>query len=176
MRGAVLTLIARRMASSWLLLCCVLVTTFVTASLLAALASFESQALPQALHRRLAVDPASSVTVIGLIDAQLAQTDTRAIAAAAQITFGDHAGQLDESVWSNPLALPSSTPGTRGPQADMAAPDRIKAYAALTAGNWPGVPSHGKPIPAALPAPLAAALQHGMNSVITLQDLNTGNP
>jgi len=176
MRGAVVTLIARRMASSWLLLCCVLVTTFVTASLLAALASFESQALPQALHRRLAADPSSSITVIGLVDAQLAQADTRTIGAAARITFGGHAGQLDESVWSDPLALPASTQGTRGPQADMAAPDRIKGYAALTAGNWPGAPSHGRPIPAALPEPLAAALHRGLNSVITLQDLNTGKP
>jgi hypothetical protein len=32
MRGAVITLMARRMASSWPLLSCVLVTTFVTAA------------------------------------------------------------------------------------------------------------------------------------------------
>jgi hypothetical protein len=176
MRGAVAVMIARRMASSWLLLCCVLATAFVTASLLAALAGFESQALPQALHRRLAADPASSVTVIGLVGAKLARSDTQVIAASARTAFGASAGQLDESVWSDPLALPASAGGLSGRQADAAAPDRIRTYAALVSGTWPGVPQPGQPIPAAIPVTLAAALNAKPGTVVTLRDLNTRGP
>jgi hypothetical protein len=176
MRGAVVAMIARRMAASWLLLCCVLVTTFVTASLLAALVGFESQALPQALHRRLAADPASSVTVIGLVGAGLARTDTRVIATSVRTAFGSSAGQLDESVWSDPLALPASASGLSGRQADVAAPDRISSYAALVSGSWPGAPRPGQPIPAAIPVTLAAALHAKPGTVVTLRDLNTRRP
>ncbi|HXB50426.1 MAG TPA: FtsX-like permease family protein [Streptosporangiaceae bacterium] len=176
MHGAVVAMIARRMAASWLLLCCVLATAFVTASLLAAIVGFESQALPQALHRRLAADPASSVTVIGLVGAELARTDTRFIATAVRTTFGTGAGQLDESVWSDPLALPASAGGLSGRQADVAAPDRIRTYAALVSGSWPGVPQPGQPIPAAIPVTLAAALHAKPGTVVTLRDLNTRRP
>jgi hypothetical protein len=176
MRGAVVAVIARRMAASWLLLCCVVVTTFVTASLLAALVGFESQALPQALHRRLAADPGSSVTVIGLVGAGLRRTDTRVIAASVRSAFGSSAGQLDEAVWSDPLALPASAGGLSGRQADAAAPDRIKAYAALVSGRWPGPPLPGQPIPVAIPVTLAAALHAQPGTVVTLRDLNTRKP
>jgi hypothetical protein len=128
MRGAVVAMIASRMAASWLLLSCVVLTIFVTASLIAAFAAFESQALPQALYRRLAADPASSVTVIGLVDAQLARTDTGVVSSALRTAFGSSSGQLDESVWSDPMALPPSAGGLSGRQADIAAPDRIRTY------------------------------------------------
>ncbi|HUB37449.1 MAG TPA: FtsX-like permease family protein [Streptosporangiaceae bacterium] len=176
MRGAVVTMIARRMAASWLLFCCVIATTFVTASLLAALAGFESQALPQALHRRLAADPASSVAVIGLVGAGLGRTDTRVIATAVRTAFGSSAGQVDESVWSDPLALPASAGAVSGRQADAAAPDRIEAYAALVSGRWPATPRPGQPIPAAIPVSLAAALHARTGAVVTLRDLNTRKP
>jgi hypothetical protein len=176
MRDAIVGMIARRMAASWLLLCCVFVTTFVTASLLAALVSFESQALPQALHRRLAADPASSVTVIGVVGAELARTDTHIIATVASNAFGSSSGELDASVWSDPLALPASAGGLRGRQADVAAPDRIMAYAALETGGWPGLPRRGQPTPAALPVALATALHAKPGTIVTLRDLNTREP
>lgn len=176
MRGAVVAMIARRMAASWLLLCCVVVTTFVTASLIAALAGFESQALPQALHRRLAADPASSVTVIGLVDARLARTDTSVVGSALRTAFGSSAGQLDESVWSDPLALPPSAGGLSGRQADIAAPDRIRTYATLVSGSWPGRPTRGQQIQAAIPVALAGPLHARPGSVVTLRDLNSRTP
>ena len=110
MRGAVVAMIASRMAASWLLLSCVVLTIFVTASLIAAFAAFESQAL----YRRLAADPASSVTVIGLVDAQLARTDTSVVSSALRTAFGSSSGQLDESVWSDPMALPPSAGDASG--------------------------------------------------------------
>jgi hypothetical protein len=176
MRDAIVGMVARRMAASWLLLCCVFVTTFVTASLLTALVGFESQALPQALHRRLAADPASSVTVIGVVGAELARTDTHVIATAVRTAFGSSSGQLDASVWSDPLALPGSAGGLRGRQADVAAADRIMAYAALKSGGWPGLPQRGQPTPAALPVAIAAALHAKPGAVVTLRDLNTRKP
>lgn len=176
MRGGVVAMIARRMAASWLLLCCVLVTAFVTASLLAALVGFEAQALPQALHRRLAADAASSITVIGVVGAELARTDTHEIATAVRAAFGSSAGQLDESVWSDPLAFPPSAGALSGHQADVAAPDRIRAYAGLVSGSWPGLPQPGQPIPAAIPVALAAALHAKPGSVVALRDLNTRKP
>ena len=176
MHGAVVTLIARRMASSWVLLGCVLVTTFVTAALVAALASFGWQALPEALHRRLAADPASSITVIGLVGRQVAGTDTHAIGAAARTAFGSGSGQLDESVWSDPLALQATAAGPGRSQADVAAPDRIRKYAAIVSGTWPGRPRRDRPIPAAFPVAIARALHRGPHAVVTLRDLNTGKP
>ncbi|MBO0825403.1 MAG: hypothetical protein J2P27_16365, partial [Actinobacteria bacterium] len=176
MHSAVVAMIARRMASSWSLLCCVLVTTFVTASLLAALAGFESQALPQALHHRLAADKDSSVTVIGLVDAGLARADTRVIGTAARTAFGSSTGQLIQSVSSDPLALPASAGELSGRQANVAAPDRIRAHSAIVSGSWPGEPERGKPIPAAVSAALASALHAGPGTIITLRDLNTHEP
>jgi hypothetical protein len=167
MRGAVVAMIARRMAASWLLLSCVVLTTFVTASLIAAFAAFESQAL----YRRLAADPASSVTVIGLVDAQLARTDTSVVSSALRTAFGSSSGQLDESVWSDPMALPPSAGGLSGRQADIAAPDRIRTYATLVSGSWPGRPRRGQQILAAIPVALAGPLHARPGTVVTLREL-----
>jgi hypothetical protein len=114
--------------------------------------------------------------VIGLVGAELARTDTRAIATSVRTAFGSSAGQLDESVWSDPLALPASAGSLSGRQADAAAPDRIRAYAALVSGSWPGLPQPGQPIPAAIPIALAAALHAKPGAVVTLRDLNTRRP
>ncbi len=54
MRGARAPFLLRRMASAWLLLAAFMVTVFIAAALLAALASFDAQVLPQAARRQLA--------------------------------------------------------------------------------------------------------------------------
>jgi hypothetical protein len=173
MRGPQASILARRMRSSRLLLAGVLLTAFIASSLVAALATFDVQVLPQAAHRQLARSPGMSMVIIGLLDASLAQADTRAIRASMQTALQGARYQLDEAIWSDPLAV--TMPGGRpGPQAEVAAPGQIEANAALAAGTWPGPPRPGQPVPAALPEAVAAELHVVPGNLLALRDLNTG--
>lgn len=173
MRGPQASFLARRMRSSGLLLAGVLLTAFIAASLVAALAAFDVQALPQAAHRQLARSPGMSIVIIGLLNASMAGADTRAIRASMRAALEGAPYQLDEAVWSDPLAV--TAPGGRAsPQAEVAASAQVQANAALTAGSWPGPPRPGQPIPVALPETAAAGLGVAPGDLLTSRDRNTG--
>lgn len=173
MRGPQASILSRRMRSSGLLLASVLLTAFIAASLVAALATFDVQALPQAAHRQLARSPGMSMVIIGLLNASMAEADTRAIRASVRGALRGGPYQLDEAVWSDPLAV--TAPGGRAsPQAEVGASGQIKANATLAAGTWPGPPRPGQPIPAALPEAVAAGLHVLPGDLLALRDQNTG--
>jgi hypothetical protein len=173
MRGPQASILGRRMRSSGLLLAGVLLTAFIAASLVAALATFDVQVLPQAVHRQLARSPGMSMVIIGLLNANIAEADTRAIRASVGTALEGAPYQLDEVIWSDPLAV--TVPGGRAsPQAEVAAPDRIQANAALAAGTWPGPPRPGQPVPAAVPEAVAATLHVVPGDLLALRDQNTG--
>jgi hypothetical protein len=172
-RGPQASILARRMRSSRLLLAGVLLAAFIAASLVAALATFDVQVLPQAAHRQLARSPGMSMVIIGLLDASMAEADTRAIRAAVAHALQGGRYQLDEAVWSDPLAV--TMPGGRtGPQAEVGASGQIEANATLAVGTWPPPPLPGQPIPAALPEPVAAELHVVPGDLLALRDQNTG--
>jgi hypothetical protein len=173
MRGPQASILARRMRSSGLLLASMLLTAFIAASLVAALANFDVQILPQAAHRQLAGSPGMSMVIIGLLNADMAEADTRAIRASVGTALQGTPYQLDEAIWSDPLAV--TAPGGRtSPQAEVAAAGQIDANATLTAGTWPGPPRLAQPIPAAVPEAVAAQLHVAPGDLLTLRDQNTG--
>ncbi|HEX5291890.1 MAG TPA: FtsX-like permease family protein, partial [Streptosporangiaceae bacterium] len=173
MRGPAASFLAPRMRSSWLLLASLMLTAFITSSLLAALATFDAQALPQAIRSQLERSPGMSVVVIGLLDARTAATDTRAISASLGTAFDRVPYQLDSAVWSEPLALTAPGGATRA-GAEVAAAGQLRAHARLTAGAWPAAPEAGEPIPAALPATVAAQLGVAPGAVLSVRDPSTG--
>ena len=173
MRGGSASFLVRRMRSSRLLLGGVLLTAFVASSLAGTLVTFDVQVLPQAVHRQLARSPDMSIAVIGLLDAKMAAADTQAIRASIRAALRGGPYQLDQAVWSDPLAVTAPGGGT-SPDAEVAASGQIEANAALAAGTWPGPPRPGQPIQAALPETVASQLGVGPGDVLALRDSNTG--
>jgi FtsX-like permease family len=164
----------RRMASSWLLLSSLMVTVLITAALTAALASFDTRVLPQAAHRQLASSAQTAVVVSGAVDAQVAAADRPAVRSALRAAFGSVPFQLDSALWSDPLGLPARAGGRLVRLAEAAAPDQIRAHAALVSGSWPGPPRPGQPIPAALPETAAGQLRLATGDVVAVRDRDTG--
>jgi hypothetical protein len=160
------------MSSAWLLLAGLTVTVFITASLLAALASFDAQVLPEAAHRQLTASARTAIVVSGPVDADVARADAAPVRAALHGIFGAIPYQADSALWSNPLGL--ATQGSGPVQLfQAAAPGDFRSHAALTAGHWPGAPSPGAPIPAAVPAIAAARLHLRPGQVVTARDRDT---
>jgi hypothetical protein len=160
------------MGSAWLLLAGLTVTVFITAALLAALASFDAQVLPEAAHQQLTASARTAVVVSGPVDADIARADAAPVRAALRGIFHGIPYQTDSALWSNPLGLAAQGSGpVRIFQA--AAPDGFRANAALTAGHWPGTAAPGGPIPVAVPAIAAAQLHLGTGQVVTVRDRDT---
>jgi len=163
----------RRMMSSWLLLSSLMITVLITAALTAALASFDAQVLPQAAHRQLATAQ-TSVVVSGAVDAEVAAADQPAVRSALRSAFGVVPFRLDSARWSDPLGLPAVPGGRLVRLAEAAAPDQIRAHAALVSGRWPGPPRPGQPISAALPETAAGQLGLATGDVVAVRDRDTG--
>src|SRR5262245_7494515 len=105
MRGLAVSFIVRRMASSRLLLGCILLTTLITAALIAALTSFWVQALPQAVSNQLAHSGGMSITSSGQVGARIAAADERAVRATMRAVFGHVPYRLHAALWSDPLGF-----------------------------------------------------------------------
>ena len=196
MRGLAVSFIVRRMGSSRLLLGCILLTTVITAALIAALTSFWVQALPQSVSNQLGRSGAMSVTISGQVGAQVAAADGRAVRAAMRRVFGPVPFRLDGALWSDPLGFtkpenggPARPGGPKGGSSgrpavpgngrtirlcEAAAPGQIRPNTVLVNGAWPGPPGRGGPIPAALPAAVASQLHAGPGTVLALRDRDTG--
>jgi hypothetical protein len=175
MRGLAASFLARRMLSSRLLLGSVLLTVLITASLTAALATFGAEGLPQAVQRQLAHSAGVSVVISGAVNGPTATADTRAVRNSMRRAFGPVPYRLDQAVWSNPLGLPGPPSGKNIPVTEVATLGRIKANAALVSGSWPGPPSPGRPVGAALPDTVAQRLQLTTGTVLTLRDRVSGH-
>jgi hypothetical protein len=181
MRGLAVPFIVRRMGSSRLLLGCILLTTAITAALIAALTSFWVQAIAQAVDGQLGRSAGMSIAVSGQVDARTAAADEPVVRASMRNVFGPIPYQLYGALWSDPLGLTPAGKGT--PQngrairlAEAAALGQIRARAVLVTGAWPGPPEPGGPIPVALPAVAASQLHVGPGTVLAARDRDTKRP
>jgi hypothetical protein len=192
------------MISYRLVLGTALVTAVISAAAAAALASFATGALPRAVHRQLGVAPGTSILVTGTVNAAQAAQDGQAVSrrlraalrpAPVTITSGRYSNALGAAgpPGHSPAAAATGTPSApattatvsatgaaAGPGvillAEAAALDGQRDHAVLTAGQWPGPPAARQPVPAAVPAVVAARLRLAPGTVLRLRDRNTGAP
>ncbi len=166
-----------RMGSYRLVLGAALLTAVVTATLTAALASFASGTLPQAVHRELTTARGTSVVVSGAVNAPVARADDPVVRQSLRATFGG-AVTISGARWSDPLGL--AGPHRRGqvPLVQAAAPGGIRPRVVLAAGSWPGPPPRGgrAAVPAAVPAVVARDLHLVPGDLVRLRDRDTGAP
>jgi hypothetical protein len=165
---------ARRLGSCRLVLGALLATTMIAATLIAALASFAVQALPQAASRRLAASPGTSIAISGALNSALARTDAPAVHRAVKAALGTVPFTMYQSLWSNSLGLPASYGTAPIPLIRAAAPDALAAHAMLVQGTWPGKPAAGQPIPVAVPSAVAARLKLPVGAILPVRDRNSG--
>jgi FtsX-like permease family protein len=175
MRGLAASFLARRMLASRLLLGSVLLTVLITSTLTAALVTFGTEGLPQAVHHQLQRSASVSVTISGSVNAPTAVADTKAVSHAMRTAFGQVPYRFDQARWSNPLGLPAASGGKTVPLTQAATLSQIEANAALVRGRWPGLPPPGHPIEAALPDTAAQRLGLAPGAVLTLRDRVTGH-
>jgi hypothetical protein len=174
-RGPWASYLGRRIRSSGLLLAGVALTVFITTAAVTAIATFDTQVLPQGANRQLARSPGMSMTVIGLVGARQAAADTAVIRSHTDAALGGAAYQLDSALWSDPLTI-TAPDGLASSGAEVAAPTQLTAHAALVAGRWPAVRS-GAPgglTETALPLPVASRLRVSPGAVLAVRDSNTG--
>ncbi len=177
MRRLRLSFLLRRMGSAWPLLACLTAAVFIAAALTAALASFDEQVLPDAITAQLDHAPGMYVSVFGQLDARGVATASKVVPGAIKSGFGQVRYQLARAVWSDSLGLPKQ-PGAGSAASirliDAAAIDGVRPQVYLQSGSWPGAPAAGKPVPAALPAGVAATLGVQPGQQLALTDRTTG--
>jgi FtsX-like permease family protein len=175
-RGPWASHLGRRIRSSGLLLAGVALTVFITTAGACAVVTFGTQVLPQGANRQLARSPGMSMTIIGLVGARQAAADTAVIRAQADTALGGARYQLDSALWSAPLTI-TAPDGLASGGAEVAAPTRLTAHAALIAGRWPAAGGPAAPaglIETALPLPVASRLRVSPGAVLAVRDSNTG--
>lgn len=175
MRGLGTPFLVRRIVSAWPLLASLMLTVFIAAALLAALATFSAQVLPQAARRQLASSAQTGIAVSGPVNATVAGADMPAVGAAIRGAFGVVPYRLNSALWSDPLGLPG-VPGSRVIRLlEAGAPGQVTAHARLVSGGWPGPPRPGRPVPAVLPASVAAQLGASVGDVLSVWDRENGH-
>lgn len=163
------------MASAWLLLGAFTVTVLIAAALLAALASFNAQVLPQVARRQLtAASGQTGIVVTGAVDAAIAAADQPAVRSALAAAFGAAPYHLDGALWSNPLGLPRAAGSRVIRLTQAAAPDQVRQHATLLSGAWPGLARPGQPVPTAIPAVAASQLGLKPGDKIAVRDRDNG--
>ena len=187
MRGLGVSFLLRRARSSWLLLACVTVTVLVTTGLAAILWTFAAEVVPSGALAGLADPRGRTIALNGLADEGKATADTQVIRATLGKAWPGIGYQMDSALWAAPVQLPLSgvAPPTICPPADQtlgpplcftqavttqitpASLEGITAQASLTAGQWPGAPHPGDPVPVALPAAAATQMHVHLGSVVT---------
>ena len=168
--------LVRRARSSWLLLACVAGTVLVTTGLAAVLWTFAVAVIPSGARSILAAPQGRIMRLSGVADAGQAAADTRLIRATLRKAWPGVGFQMESALWANPIQLSSSAAGTQTVQIQPASLEGISAQVTLTAGEWPGLPHHGGPLPVALPAAAASQLHLIIGSVLTGTPQSGGAP
>jgi ABC-type antimicrobial peptide transport system permease subunit len=172
--------LARRAGSSWLLLACIAVTVLLSTGLAAVLWTFSASVVPGGALSALADPQGRVIDLSGVVDAGEAAADSQLIRTTLRKAWPGVGFQVESALWADPLQLPSPGPSvatmnvatgaTSLPtftQIQPASLEGITAQATLTAGEWPGPPHHGGPLPVALPADVASQLHLRLGSVLT---------
>jgi ABC-type antimicrobial peptide transport system permease subunit len=192
-RGLGMSFLVRRARSSWLLLACVAVMVLVATGLAAVLWTFAAGAIPAGALSSLAAPQVRSVALSGLADAGKAASDSQVIRATLGKAWPGVGFQMESALWADPVQLSATSRivcllarcgGPGGPpatstttvQIQPASLEGISAQATLTAGEWPGPPHHGGPLPVALPAAVASQLHLTPGSVLTGTPQSGGAP
>lgn len=165
-----------RAASSPLLLAGLGLAIVLAVTVTTALAGFGAQALPEAVHQRLARAPGVSVAISGQVGASRASADTRVIDALLRSALGRVPFTLVMGRWSDDLALPQRRKSNIIPTIQAAALAGVASHVALVAGSWPGPPRRSQPIGVALPVSTARTLGLSVGRVLALHDTDTGAP
>jgi hypothetical protein len=173
MRAARMPLTPRRMGERRLVLAAVLLTILISSALAAALAVFAGQAVPQAVHRRLATASDTPVLVTGPVTEN---QEGAAVRAAMRSAFGTVPFAFYGALWSDPLDLPAPAGVSQVPLLEAAALAAAAANSVLVSGTWPTAPRPGQPIPGALPSATASLLRLSAGDVLTLRDRVSGKP
>jgi hypothetical protein len=168
-----LPLTLQRLSEHRLVLAVVLLTILISAAVAAALADFAGQAVPQAVHRRLAAPSETSVLVSGPVTEN---QETAAVRAAMRSAFGAVPFTFYSALWSDSLDLPAPSGVSQVPLMKAAAVDAAAANSVLVSGNWPTVPRPGQPIPAVIPAVTASLLRLSAGDILTLRDRASNKP
>jgi hypothetical protein len=166
----------RRARSSWLLLACVAVTVLLTTGLAAVLWTFAVAAIPPGAQSILAAPQGRLIKFSGVVDAGEAAADSRLIRATLRKAWPGVGFPMGSALWAEPIQLSSSASGTLTAQIQPASLDGISTQATLTAGDWPGLPQRGDPLPVALPAAVASHLHLTLGSVLTGTPQSGGAP
>jgi hypothetical protein len=168
-RGLGVSFLVRRARSSWLLLACVAVTVLLTTGLAAVLSTFAAGVIAPGAQRILAAPQGRVIGLSGVTDAGDAAAESQAIRATLRQAWPGVGFQLESALWADPVQLPSpaTTATTTTTQVQPASLEGFSAQATLTAGEWPGPPHPGRPVPVALPAAAAAQLHLTLGSVLT---------
>jgi ABC-type antimicrobial peptide transport system permease subunit len=172
-----------------LLLACVAVTVLLATGLAAMLWTFAAEVVPAGALNSLAPPQGRVVAFNGLADSEsTAASDSQVIQAALRKAWPGVGFQTESALWAAPLVLSQSTssqsvgcplteqlsdPGNTScfapqtsAQIEPASLDEITAQATLTAGQWPGAPRAGGPVPVALPVAVATRLHLTLGSVL----------
>jgi FtsX-like permease family len=174
-RGLGVSFLVRRASASWLLLACIAVTVLLTTGLAAAGWAFSARAVPGGALSALADPQGRVMGLSGEADTAEAASDSRLIRAKLGAAWPGVGFQMESALWADPLQLPSPA-GVLTTQVQLASLEGISAQATLTAGEWPGPPRHGGPLPVALPAAAASRLHLTLGSVLTGDPQPSGAP
>jgi hypothetical protein len=153
-------------------------TIFVAAALATALATFSGQALPRAVRHDLSGAAGTALVINGNGNVNVGQAAQYTALLPGKISTALQSTPFAfyHADWSDPLGfVPGSRPARPAsagntPIAEAASLSDITARAMLVSGRWPGTPTRGQPIPAALPATAAALLHVTDGDVLRMQD------
>jgi hypothetical protein len=157
-----------------LLLACVAVTVLLSTGLAAVLWTFAAGVVPAGALSILADPQGRSIALSELADAGKAASDSQVIRATLRKAWPGVGFQMESALWADPIQLPATS--TTSAQIQPASLEGISAQATLTAGQWPGPPQHGGPLPVALPAAVASQLHLKPGSVLTGTPQSGGAP
>ena len=167
--GLGVSFLVRRARSSWLLLACVAVTVLLATGVAAVLWTFAAEVIPPGAQSILAAPQSRVIGLSSVGTTRQAAVYAQAIRATLRQAWPGVGYQMAGALWANPVQLSLSTTETSisGVLIQPASLEGISAQATLTAGEWPGPPQHGGPLPMALPAAPAGRLHLRLGSVVT---------
>ena len=173
-RGRRASFVLARTGSSRVLAASLGLAVLVSVAITTALAGFGIQALPEAVHQRLARAPDTSVAISGQVGAVRARADSRVIDSLFRSALGGVPFTVVEGRWSDNFALPQPRDSGVISTIQAATLGGVASHVELVAGNWPGPPRGGQPVGVAMPVSTARTLGLSVGEVLALRDTQTG--